>query len=200
MHLIKEYKVYIGGVILLLIGILYYVLSPFSNEEKGENQLAFNALELVRLQEESLQTDSGDKEIMVDVKGAVKNPGVYKGKIGERAIDLIEKAGGLVDGANKNGINFAMKVQDEMVIYVPFEGEEDAFDVMKQDIDDGKVNINTATETELQTLPGIGPAKAQAIIEYRTNQGSFQSIEEIMNISGFGEKTFAKLKDHIKVK
>ena len=96
-----------------------------------------------------------------------------------------------------------MKIEDEMVIYVPSIGEREDELVQFSGLvsnQQNKININKASQEELMTLPGIGPSKASAIIEYREQNGAFQNIEEIKNISGIGEKTFEKLKDHIRVK
>ena len=102
-------------------------------------------------------------------------------------------------------MNLSQKIVDEMVIYIPVFGEE--MDMLPPTIvssqsvskEEGKVNINTADSNELQTLSGVGPSKADAIIEYREQNGPFQKIEDLMNISGIGEKTFEKLKDGITV-
>ncbi|HEY4550350.1 MAG TPA: helix-hairpin-helix domain-containing protein, partial [Bacillus sp. (in: firmicutes)] len=106
-----------------------------------------------------------------------------------------------------NNINFAMKVVDEMVLYIPAIGEQNptmagaatSGSVQEGTTADGKISLNSATESELQTLPGIGPSKALAILEYRETNGSFKKIEDLMEISGIGEKTFEKLKEHIAV-
>ncbi|MBS8264978.1 competence protein ComEA [Mesobacillus boroniphilus] len=141
--------------------------------------------------------------MMADIKGAVVNPGVYEIHEGGRVVDLIERAGGLVEDADTAAINFALYVQDEMAIYVPRIGEnvEAALPVKAGEAaGKGTVNLNSAQSSELQTLPGIGPAKAEAIIEYRESNGPYKSIEDLKEISGIGDKTFEKLKDLISVK
>jgi len=141
--------------------------------------------------------------IVVDVKGAVKNPGVYRMNIGERVVDVLEKAGGLTAQADKKQVNLAKKLADEMVIYIPKVGEtlpENMNPVTANgDAGGGKININTATEQELQQISGIGPSKAKAIIEYREKNGSFQTIEDLDKVSGIGEKTLEHMKDQITV-
>lgn len=100
-----------------------------------------------------------------------------------------------------------MKVADEMVLYIPFIGEEsqatmgnqNGISVVGASQGSGKIGLNTASEAELETLPGVGPSKATAILEYRETNGRFHSIEELMEISGIGEKTFEKLKEHVSV-
>jgi len=147
--------------------------------------------------------------LMADIKGAVKIPGVYEVNIGERVIDLIEKAGGLLGDADSSSVNFAMKISDEMVVYIPKKGEEipktggGVVPSGQQNIsapDAGKVNLNTATASELETLPGVGPAKSAAILEFREVNGGFKTIEDLKSISGIGDKTFEKLKELITVK
>lgn len=141
--------------------------------------------------------------IMVDVKGAVKVPGVYSAVEGERVIDLITKAGGFQPQADQNQVNLSERVADEMVIFVPIQGEVANSMVggsIQAQAHNELVNINKASENELQTLPGIGPAKALAIIEYRETNSGFKTIEDIKKISGIGEKTFEKLESLITVK
>ena len=148
------------------------------------------------------------KQVIVDVKGAVKYPGVYELTDTDRVVDAITLAGGYMDGANATLINHAQKLQDEMVIYIPLQGEEPALAIQpfsgggtsSAQADSSKVNINIADETQLTTLPGIGPAKAKAIIAHRDEQGKFQSIEALKDVTGIGDKTFEQLKDLIDIK
>jgi competence protein ComEA len=145
--------------------------------------------------------------IIVDVKGAVVKPGIYTSREGERVHDLIQKAGGVEKNANMKVINLAQRVEDQMVIYIPVIGEETNSSIVTtaqitsndEDKPTDKVNLNLADETTLQTLPGIGPSKAAAIMEYRTQNGSFKTVEDLKNISGIGDKTFEKLKEVITV-
>ncbi|TKD70407.1 hypothetical protein FBF83_13195 [Pseudalkalibacillus hwajinpoensis] len=138
--------------------------------------------------------------IMVDVKGAVVQPGVYEMKSVSRVKDVITRAGGFVQDADQSQLNLAGKVADEMVIYVPVVGEVSTMPQMGN-LSEGTelISINTADLNELQELPGIGPSKAEAIIQYREENGAFKAIEELQNISGIGEKTFEKLKDLISI-
>ena len=144
--------------------------------------------------------------IVVDVKGAVRHPGVYSMLDNDRLIDAINAAGGYLPNADSRMLNHAIRLTDELLIYVPLEGEElpeggsDLLSSSSSESDDGVVNINTADETELMTISGIGPAKAGAIIQHRNEQGPFTSLESIMEISGIGQKTFEKLEHQIKVK
>lgn len=196
----RKFFLFIGAVIAIFL--VYYLLSSSQNPLSDNLESDWTLDEGVKEETAKEQTNSPQvEEILIDVKGAVNDPGVYKAVIGDRVINLIEKAGGIKETADESAINFAERVTDEMVVYVPSKGEEVEASVgqgshSKSD----KINLNKATQSELETLPGIGPAKAKAIIEYREANGSFESIEGIMSISGFGEKTFEKLKDHITVK
>ncbi len=149
--------------------------------------------------------------LIVDVSGAVLHPGVYALEEDDRLIDAINAAGGYEEDADTRLINHAQKLVDEMLIYIPTEGEEmmetaAAIDTPStvsspnHSAESDTVNLNTASEAELMTLSGVGPAKAEAIIQYREEQGPFKTEEDLMNISGIGQKTFEKLEPHISVK
>ncbi|MDI3311876.1 MAG: ComEA family DNA-binding protein [Thermoanaerobacterium sp.] len=141
------------------------------------------------------------KEIKVYVTGLVKSPGVYTMREGDRVDDAIKLAGGPLDGADLSNINLAEKVKDEQMIKVPKVGENDASNdkASSSNVTNGKININTATKEELDTLPGIGEVTAQRIIDFREQHGNFQKIEDIMNVSRIGPKLFEQIKDKITV-
>lgn len=147
-------------------------------------------------------------EVYVDVDGAVASPGVYRLKDGARVSQAIDAAGGLTAEADVTGLNRASKVADGQKIYVPKVGEQqtvtagggaDGGAVVTSGANDaaGLVNINTASVAELQTLSGIGPSMAQSIIDERTKNGPFASVDDLMRVSGIGEKKLAKIKDCI---
>lgn len=150
---------------------------------------------------------SVDTEVYVDVDGAVVSPGVYRLKDGARVAQAIDAAGGLTPEADVTGLNRASKVADGQKIYVPKVGEQtvtagdgaDGGAAASPGVSDatGLVNINTASASELQTLSGIGPSMAQSIIDERTQNGAFTSVDDLMRVSGIGEKKFAKIKDCI---
>ncbi|WP_233212153.1 helix-hairpin-helix domain-containing protein [Sporosarcina sp. P16b] len=136
--------------------------------------------------------------ILVDVKGAVKHPGLYSMQDGDRLLDAVDKAGGYTEAADTRLLNHAQRLQDESVIYVPIAGEEPPVyeqpaSSSSMDSSTAKVNINTANESDFQTLPGIGPAKAMAIVQYREEHGPFSQLDGIKSVSGIGDKTFEKL-------
>lgn len=154
------------------------------------------------------ESESIDERYYIDVKGAVKRPGMYAVEAHMRVLDAIEQAGGFTDEADQNQVNLAMKLTDQMVLFIPkvgeniqdlaFAGQASAESNSGQAPDD-KINLNTADVAELQQLNGIGQKKAEAIIDYREQNGSFQAIEDITKVSGIGQQTFEKLKDHLSV-
>jgi len=149
-----------------------------------------------------LMAESVDMMIKVDVKGEVNKPGVYEVDDTFRVIDIINTAGGLTTEADESKINLAQKVVDEMVVVVPKIGDEETeeFTFFNGGGDTNQINLNMATVDELSTLNGIGPKKAQVIIDYREENGPFQQVEDIMNVTGIGEKTFDSFKDDVTVK
>lgn len=230
MDLIKENKKYfiLGLLGLIVAGVSFYF---YYGEESFEES---------KVEEESILFENNDnKEVTtisekfyVDVKGAVKKPGVYEFTDGEKVVDAIEKAGGLKSGATTSNINLSKKLTSEMVIYI-FTSKEltttvkatttttaaacvcetikvdncinetDETAAIDDNNNDGnnndKVNINTASIEELVKINGIGNSKAESIIKYRNENGSFSAIEDIKNVSGLGDAIFNKIKDYITV-
>lgn len=143
-------------------------------------------------------TNKSDDMAMIDVKGEVKNPGIYEISGDKRVDDVLELAGGFTGDANALSVNRAEKVYDEMVIIVPGEGDEETI-TDSSTSSSNKVRINHATQEEIESLSGIGPAKAQAILQYREENGPFKTIEDLLEISGIGEKTLENFEDNILV-
>ncbi|EGP5688021.1 helix-hairpin-helix domain-containing protein [Enterococcus faecium] len=175
------------------------MLSPFSSSE--ENQLP---------EGNTVEEDVRPKVMYTDIKGSVKEPGIYSFSSEERVYDVLKRAGGLLEEADSDRINFSAKIEDQQVLYIPAVGEElpEHLDQLvspegKQstaDSEPSKININTASPSELQQIPGIGSVKAQEIIRFREENGSFQKVEDLQEISGIGEKTVEKLKNFVTIK
>lgn len=156
------------------------------------------------------QENVNDSKIVVDIKGAVKAPKEYELKAGSRVRDLIEIAGGLTPEADEEKIYFSKILEDEQCIKIYKIGEEvldSEIEVEEQQekgtgaVDSkGKININKATVDELMTIPGIGQVKAQSIVDYRNENGKFNSVDELTNITGIGVKTLEKLRDKVDIK
>lgn len=145
--------------------------------------------------------DDSNTDIYVHICGAVINPGVYQVPVGTRVYQALELAGGSSDDAYLSGINLADKLADGQKVYIPAEGEN-AEGILSTDsggVQSVMININTASEAELMTLPGIGQSRAKDIINYRVKNGLFESIDDIMKVSGIKEAAFEKIKDLIKV-
>ncbi len=148
--------------------------------------------------QEAPETDT-QAGVWVYVCGEVKDPGVYYLDASSRIMDAIEMAGGMTDDADRVHLNLAQPIEDGQQIYVPnTSGDPSDLPDTYTEEGSGLVDLNTASLEELKTLPGIGDSKASAIIEYRKNT-PFESIEDIMNVSGIKESSFQKIKDMIKV-
>jgi competence protein ComEA len=130
--------------------------------------------------------------ITVYITGAVASPGVYTLPDGSRIEDLVEAAGGFAPGARQDKVNLAALLWDGVQIDIPGENTEENYF-------GGRININTASVEELETLPGIGPTAAQEIVEYRLQHGPFRTIQDIQNVPGIGPATFAKIENYITV-
>lgn len=156
-----------------------------------------------------------NENIIVHVSGAVNKEGIVELKNNSRIIDAIDKAGGLKDEADITNINLAYIIEDGMKIHIPSKEEKESTIIVESNIDSGtveqsneiksnnnkklKININTATKTDLETLPGIGESTALKIIEYRKEKGKFKLIEDIKQVNGIGENKFNKIKELITV-
>ncbi|MED1863179.1 helix-hairpin-helix domain-containing protein [Fictibacillus nanhaiensis] len=198
----------IGGGILLTLAIIVSLFNYFQSEpnmtitsqipKQLEPKTPITTDQPKRKNED--KKEETETEIMVDVQGSVKRPGVYELKEGDRVLDAIQMAGGFKDGAEVRSVNRALKISDEMIVYVAEKGEKYELQralnkPMEENIT--LVNINSADETVLQTLNGVGPAKAQSIISYREENGPFTSLEQLLEVRGIGEKTIEQWKNQI---
>ena len=184
--------------LVLIIGGLFYF-----NQNKTEDYsgVSFSNISNETNNKDEKAEDKHDEKIFVDVKGAVKYPGVFETTKDKRVKDLIEEAGGLLDDADTSTLNLSQKVKDQMVIYVLKHGEKP-----KQISDGGSsssntdvININTANKEQLMKISGVGKTKAEAIISYREKNGDFKKKEDITKVRGIGKSTFEKIKDKIEV-
>lgn len=228
-------KKIIAGVLFAIISITLFVGVYFFNAMKTnadsiefDNNLSINKSSKNVEKTSNIEENSSNKDIVnvedninsmedsskikVDIKGAVKKPGVYELNINNRVIDVIKKAGGLKSNASTDNINLSKKIYDEMVIIVnsnkkqnyEIENDADINNTKNSPISTNKntvstkININTAELNQLITLTGIGEAKAKAIIEYRKSK-KFNSIDDIKNVTGIGDALFEKIKNNITV-
>ena len=243
----RNIKIFIVIILIIIlstiIGIKYYL-------NNNKNNINTNTEKEIKIEKKinKKEEESKKDKIYVDIKGAIKKPGVYELDNDKKVIDAVYLAGGLSEEADTTYVNLAKKLTDEMVIIIYTKDqikkikttelistessgscvcpkiENDAC-INKKDNSTSKssnsnknssnkssssskntttktdepVNINTATKEELQTISGIGEGKAQAIIDYREEFGNFNTIEDILNVSGIGESVYEKIKDHITV-
>ena len=227
-YLSKKQKIILGIFIsITIMGVCYYIYTKdtnFSIEEKSL-EIETNQIEETK-DEEKNETEENLENILVHISGAVNQEGIISLKQNSRVADAIEKAGGLKENASIDNINLAYKIEDGMKIHIPTKEEETQKEEANKNQDESyittksgnveetnlnqntntatknknsKVSINTATQTELETLPGIGPSTALKIIQYRSENGKFKSIEEIKEVRGIGESKFNQIKDLINI-
>ncbi|MBN2958533.1 MAG: helix-hairpin-helix domain-containing protein [Streptococcus gordonii] len=211
----KQYKIALGLGLLGVIAAGFILLQGRDQGETDVQQLTEQTSssssymnEKSNKSNEISQTETEDQLVTVDVKGAVKKPGVYQLQSNSRVHDALEKAGGLTDEADLKSVNQAQKLSDEAVVYVAKVGEN-AVDVTASapasatsgtnQTKSALVNLNTATEADFQTISGIGQKRAQDIIAYREANGRFKSVDDLKNVSGIGAKTLEKLKEYVTV-
>lgn len=164
--------------------------------------------------------ESKPKKIKVYITGAVASPGVICLDSDKRLDDAIRMAGGLLEKADLNRINLAMNLEDSQHYMIPYIGQDDSAGINQANqtnqgqagmspnnqsqspnpSSSGKININTADQTKLEEIPGVGPVTAKKIIDYRQTSGGFKSIEDIKNVTGIGDKKFENMKDSIDIK
>lgn len=152
------------------------------------------------IEEEQQENNEESETIKVYITGQVQNPGVIEVPSDCRLNDAIDKAGGFLPDADLLRINLAIRVEDEGMYLIPKIGEETPqldTSILDEQGNTDKVNINTADQSQLETLPRIGPVLALSIIEYREQNGPFKKKEDLMNVPRIGEKTFEGLKEHI---
>lgn len=205
---IKEYKIIVicTGLGLLVGG--FFLLKPAPQTPVKETNLqaevAAVSKDLVSEKEVNKEEPLEQDLITVDVKGAVKSPGIYDLPVGSRVNNAVQKTGGLTEQADSKSLNLAQKVSDEALVYVPTKGEEavsqqtglgTASSISKEK----KVNINKASLEELKQVKGLGGKRAQDIIDHRETNGKFKSVDELKTVSGIGAKTIEKLKDYVTV-
>ena len=184
--------------LIVIIGGLFYFNQSKTEDYSG---VSFSNISNETNNKDEKAENRHDEKIFVDVKGAVKHPGVFETTKDKRVRDLIEEAGGLLDDADTSTLNLSQKVKDQMVIYVLKHGEKP-----KQISDSGSsssntdvININTANLEQLMKISGVGKTKAEAIISYREKNGDFKKKEDITKVRGIGKATFEKIKDKIEV-
>ena len=208
---IKEYKIIVICACLGLTLGGFFLLKPSSQTSVKETNLPAEVATISKDSSSEKEVKKEEKEepleqdqITVDVKGAVKSPGIYDLPVGSRVHDAVQKAGGLTEEADSKSLNLAQKVSDEALVYVPSKGEEAtsqqaASGTSPSTSKEKKVNLNKASLEELKQVKGLGGKRAQDIIDHREANGKFKSVDELKKVSGIGAKTIEKLKDYVTV-
>ena len=198
---VKCIGVLLGTLVVVCLSSCAKDTAYYVEEEAAVSEVEASEQSEVQKQEEN----SVKPDIYVYVCGQVQTPGVYVLPEGSRVFDVFKLAGGLTAEAAPDYWNQAQVLKDGEMLYVPTaeEAKERKFDsnpTSHTDTDDpNKVNINTASKEELMTIPGVGEAKALAILAYRQENGPFSSIEELMNVEGIKDGVFSKMKEYIEV-
>lgn len=186
-----------------------------NRKDNKDNSISSNNIEI----NENIENEIVEEKIAIHITGEVKKTGILYLEKGSRIIDAIEMAGGATKNANLNQVNLAYILEDGQKIYIPNkkekieqgayiatnsgqnvlveEGKDTAKSIQNTKGVNNKVNINTANQTELETLQGIGPSLAQRIVDYRQSNGKFKKIEDIQNVKGIGNSKYSNIKDNI---
>ena len=216
----KTIIVSISIIILALGATMYFIVNKqndnavienFGSEKSNSNNENLNGSDS---QENQNLEHKNDNTIMIHMIGEINNPGVISLEKGQRIVDAIEKAGGATEKADLTKINLAFVLSDGVRVKIPsiYDKENDVYvtqnsgnNIITEGTNfslnkgGGKVNINTATQTELETLTGIGPSLANKILEYRNKNGKFKKVDELKNVKGIGQSKFDGIKDEIVV-
>lgn len=202
---LKQKLVLICSILLIAVGLIY----NFLKEDKEE--ISYENIVVQSIENEVPEEIIEEKEyIKIHVTGQVRSPGIIVLEYGQRISDAIEKVGGITEFASLKNVNLAYKLEDGQKLYIPtveddeksvlLENGENIIQITNSSGKSKIININKASETELEEIPGVGPSMASKIVNYRKENGEFKSIEDLKNISGIGEKKFESMREYISVK
>lgn len=200
-------------IIVIIVGIFLIYIEE-NNKNKGDiieqineenNNIETNNKNNIEDSIENNTENETENKIVIHIIGQVVNPGIVKIKEGARVIDVIEKAGGVLEEADLTKINLAYILEDGEKIYIPSVNDKEEEYISSNNGENKSqeklmVNINTATQAQLEKLPGIGASIATRIINHRKENGKFQDVTEIKNVSGIGESKFNNIKNYICIK
>ncbi|HFR3339535.1 TPA: helix-hairpin-helix domain-containing protein [Streptococcus suis] len=211
-EMLKEYKwqIALPAVAGLLLTTFLIFSQPAKSDQTGltdlpQTEQTSSSSDLV--EETSIEVSEEPSQLVVDVKGAVVKPGLYTLEADARVNDAVEAAGGLTSQADPKSINLAQKLSDEAVVYVASKDENisvvasttTSSAMSQEEKNTSLVNLNTATEADLQTISGIGAKRAADIIAYREANGGFKSVDDLNNVSGIGDKTMESIRPYVTV-
>ena len=196
----KKSKVIIILLVLVICISIYLFINDNNSQIVYENSYSFSTNEIIH----------DNSTIKVHITGEVQNPGIIEINENSRIADVIDLAGGLTSASDISKINLAYKIKDGQKIYIPSKNDEADITPILDNAGKGVIiedqitnhsliNINTASQNELETLPGIGASTAQKIIIYREQNGDFKKLDDIMNVPGIGNSKYNNIKDLITV-
>lgn len=203
---ISNYKIlYISAFVIMIIVIIIFGCIYDKRESEKisiEHQtIGIENLENFTKEGQTEENQSEEGHIIVHVAGEVNSPGVYELKEGARVRDAIDAANGITNNANMTSVNLAYSLDDGQKINIPSCLSDELYQDDAQIVSGGeegvRVNINTATQAELESLSGIGPSLASKIINYRIENGKFKNNEDLKNVPGIGDAKYETLKDEI---
>lgn len=211
---IKQKKIFIIIVVIVAIMVMFFIYKRAESKEfiEKEEEILIDQNTENMNQVNIVNEEDTDEMVVVHITGAVKSPGVVKLKQGSRIEDAIDMAGGLTENADISNVNLAYILDDGVKILIPEKGSnQEVNDTVNGDVGENViiesnskhetktslVNINKASQSELESLSGVGPSLASKIIEYRNSNGKFSNIEDIKKVSGIGDTKYEAIKDFI---
>ncbi|HEM6394606.1 TPA: helix-hairpin-helix domain-containing protein [Streptococcus suis] len=211
-EMLKEYKwqIALPAAAGLLMATFLIFSQPAKSDQTGLTdfpQTEQTSSSQEQTEETSTEASEEPTQLVVDVKGAVAKPGLYTLEAEARVNDAVDAAGGLTSQADPKSINLAQKLSDEAVVYVASKDENisvvasttTSSAMSPEEKSTSLVNLNTATEADLQTISGIGAKRATDIIAYREANGGFKSVDDLNNVSGIGDKTMESIRPYVTV-
>lgn len=201
----KQKIIVVVLIIIMCIVIGYYIISKTEKYDYSDIEKISNIIE----EDQEVDDNIIENKIVIHITGEVEEEGVIELEKGARISDAIEEAGGTTEEADLSNVNLAYSLSDGQKVKIPNINEKDEEIIVIEEkagdniIIEGnkskeeKININKAAQTEIETLPGIGPSTALKIINYRNEHGKFKNIEDIKNVSGIGDSKFENIKEYI---
>ena len=207
---LKQKIIVIAIASLIIIGGIYQIKKQNTNEE----EIIINYENMIVEATNEIKNNTVEIEktyIKIHITGQVKNSGIFELEYGSRISDAIEKAGGLTEFANLEDVNLAYTLEDGQKLYIPSSEEKEVEYITENNGENivqetnvsssnKVINVNKADSSQLETIPGIGPSMAEKIVNYREENGNFQTVEDLKNVSGIGEKKFESMREYVCVK
>ena len=201
----KKQKIIVASLIAVMCMVIgYYIINKTEKYDYSALEKVDNVIEENEVEENENEME---EKIIIHITGEVEEGGIIELEKGARISDAIEEAGGITEEADLSNVNLAYSLSDGQKIKIPNINEkneeaiveEKAGDniIIEENKEEEKININKATQTEIETLPGIGPSTALKIINYRNEHGKFKNVEDIKNVPGIGDTKFENIKEYI---